>query len=110
MFWTSITNIADAAREKLIQNFFFSRSRIPCAAEIGYLRLAKAAISSLLNEAFTVENFGSGTATAHALQLKARSFERKQPMMFAAARASPVALPVAKFVPPSFENAVVGPK
>jgi hypothetical protein len=55
MFWTSITKIADGPREKLIQNFFFSRSRIPCATEIGYLRLAKALISSLLNEAFAVE-------------------------------------------------------
>ncbi len=68
MFWTSITKIADGPREKLIQNFFFSRSRIPCATEIGYLRLAKALLSSLLNEAFAVENFGCGPATAHARQ------------------------------------------
>src|SRR5258708_37029528 len=106
MFWTSITNIADAAREKLIQNFSFSRSRIPCVAEIGYLRLAKAAISSLLNEAFTVENFGCGPPTAHPLQLKAGAFDRKQPMMFAAARASPLALPVPKLLAPAFQTAI----
>jgi len=52
MFWASITNIADGAREKLIQNLFFRDSFIPCPTKIGYLRLAKAVISSLLKDAF----------------------------------------------------------